>query len=300
MECLILVILLASQSPLPGGTTGGSPVRDSNLAPAAPAGDEPAPVVADLDAHQAVRQGNRRLIEGNPTDALEAYRHAEGLQPDAREIAFVRGLAHYELDELDQAREAFQRAATSTNNSLADDALYSLSTCDHAEALESLDNPELALSMLESAMRRYQNVLANRPDHKAARDANLKAASMWRELKEQLQQQQDQQQDSEQSNEDSEDQQPQEQDDSEQQQDSQPDQSQDQDQQQESQQQPDPNDQAEEQQEQQDSKAEQQERVSREQAERKLREMMQAIRERKKVRREAVQTIPVAPVDKDW
>ncbi len=293
MERAILVIVL---SPLVGGTTGGSLVRDSNLAPA---GDEPVPALADLDAHQAVREGNRWLIEENPTDALEAYRHAEGLQPDAREIAFVRGLAHYELDEFDQAREAFQRAATSTNDSLADDALYSLSTCDHAEALESLDNPELTLSMLESAMRRYHNVLANRPDHEAARDANLKAASMWRELKEQLQQQQDQQQDSEQSNEDSKDQQPQEQDDSKQQQDRQPDQPQDQEQQQESQQQPDPNDQAQEQQ-QQDSKAEQQERVSREQAERKLREMMQAIRERKKVRREAVQTIPMTPVDKDW
>ena len=32
MECVILVVVL---SPLVGGITGGSPVRDSNLAPAA-------------------------------------------------------------------------------------------------------------------------------------------------------------------------------------------------------------------------------------------------------------------------
>ena len=277
MECVILVVVL---SPLVGGITGGSPVRDSNLAPAAnlaqadSVSDEPASAFADLNAHQAVRAGNRRLIDGNPTDALGAYRHAEKLVRDSNlarapdEIAFVQGLAHYELKEFDQAREAFQRAATSTNDSLTDDALYSLSTCDHAEALESLDSPELALSMLESAMRQYHNVLANRPDHEAARDANLKAASMWRELKEQLQQQQQQQ---------------------------------DQGQRQEDQQQPDPTDQAQEQQQQQqESRTGQQERVSREQAERKLRELMQAIRERKKMRRDTVQTILVKPVDKDW
>ena len=44
----------------------------------------------------------------------------------------------------------------------------------------------------------------------------------------------------------------------------------------------------------------QQEEVSREQAERKLREMMQALRERKERRRHPARLMPVRPVEKDW
>ena len=36
-------------------------------------------VIEALSARQAVRKGNRLLLEGNPTGALEAYNHAERL-----------------------------------------------------------------------------------------------------------------------------------------------------------------------------------------------------------------------------
>lgn len=263
--------------------------------------------LADLNAHQAVREGNRQLTEGHPTAALEAYQHAEALEPDAREIAFVEGLAHYDLKEFDKAREAFRKAGAFASDSLADDALYSLGTSDHAEALQSMGNPELALSLLESAMGRYHEVLARQPEHAPARDANFKAASMWRELKQQLQQQPPQQQQScdkdreqDSSDEKKEDQQPQQSEDQEQQDKQQQKQPSDQDKQQEEQQQSESAQQSEEQQQQQQAQAQDQEEVSREQARRKLREMMQALRDRKKMRRELVQKMPVTPVDKDW
>ncbi len=262
------------------------------------AADEREPAKSDLsqlDARQAVREGNRQLTGGHPAEALEAYRHAEQLEPDSREIAFVEGLAHYDLKKFDQAREAFRRAAAPADDSLADDALYSLGVSDHAEALDSLDgNPKLALSLLENAMRRYHNVLAKRADHKAARDANFKAASMWRELKQQLEQQQQQQQDKNQ-NEENGEQERQERDE-----DGQQGQPQYREEQQQQQQQSDAAEQPEDKEQQQQSQAEKQEQVSREQAERRLREMMQAIRDRKKVRRQRMPTLTIAPVDKDW
>jgi Ca-activated chloride channel family protein len=246
----------------------------------------------ELDAPQAVRKGNSHLTNGQPDKALEAYRYAEELEPDAREIAFVEGLAHYDLKEFDAAREAFRKAALG-NGSLADDALYSLGVSDHAEALTNIDgNPQAALGLLEGAMRRYHDVLARQPEHTATRDANFKAAHMWRQLKQQLEQQQQQQQqdqDQEPNDEDTEQQQDQQQ------------QGQDEDDQE--QQQSDASERPEDQQEQrqqQQSQADKQEQVSREQAERRLREMMQAVRDRKKRRREQVPNVPIAPVDKDW
>lgn len=252
---------------------------------------------SDLDAFHAVREGNRLLVGGSPGTALKAYDHAGSLEPDAREIAFGRGLAHYSLGESDQARDAFREVVGVESDSLADDALYSLGTCDHTEALQNLDNPQLALSLFENAMRRYHDVLGRRPDHAAARDANLKAASMWREIKQQLQEQQ-QQSESCDNNQDQQQDENQEQQDGEQQQkDEQQSQPQDENEQQDEQQ----ADSSEQQQTQaQQSQQDQEQQVSREQAERQLREMMQAHRERKKLRREPVERAPVKPVDKDW
>jgi len=265
-------------------------------------------------AHQAVHDGNRLLLGNNPTAALDAYGEAEKLQPDAREIAFVQGLAHYELGEYDQAREAFQKAAGSEEDDLAADARYSAGTCDHAEALSATQDPQRSLSKLESAMQQYHHVLSRRPDHAAARDANFKAASLWREIQQQLQQQQQQKQPSDQNEQNDEekndDQQPSQPKDQEQEQ------QQDQQQQQSNQQQNQEQQQRDTQQKQAQSSDEpkdkqpqpqqaeaqeqQQERVSREQAERQLREMMQALKDRKKLRREEAQRVPISKVDKDW
>ena len=260
-------------------------------------------------APHLVRQANRLLLDDKPAEALGEYEKAEALRPDAREIAFGEGLARYKLGEYDKARDAFNRAAGGAADALADDALYSLGTCDHAEALAAQD-PKAAVSKLESAMRDYQNLLSHRPDHPAARDANLKAASYWRQLKQQLQQQQQQQQNSDQEKDQNQDDQQQQQqqdndqkDQQQEQDESKQQQSQQQDSLQEQKQQPQQsadNEQSQKEEQMQQQQAEQKD-DSREQAERKLREMMQALRDRKKLRRdEVIKTPAYRPSEKDW
>lgn len=284
----------------------------------APADEEPAGLER-FDARAAVQYGNERLIQGDAPQALEAYKHAEDLRPDALEIPFVKGLGHYALGEYEPAREAFEKAALSKRRKLADDAIYSVGTTFHAEALESQAEPQVAIEKLENALQRYQSVLASQSDHAPARDAIVKAAAMRRQLIRMLEQQQQQNQDQDkQNNEDNpEDQQQQQQgqdqnqDDEQEQSESQQEQSADesddqQDQQQSAQQDEEQEAQSaqqqedDEQREMQESQAEQQEQNSREQAQRRLREMMQNIQERQKRRREKPQPFRVVPVDKDW
>ncbi len=259
-----------------------------------------------LDARTAVREGNHRLQEGEPDRALAAYDHADQLQPEAREIALVQGLAHYDLKEYDQARAAFERARGLRDDALAADALYSLAATDHAEALGQTDDPKLAMSLLESGMRRYHQVLDEQPTHRLAREANFKAASMWRQLKQLIEQQPQEQQDCDKDNQDQDEEK---EGDKEKQQsksdedgneEQQADQQENSDEQQDQQNQADESSEQDKQQEQEQSAARKKDEVSREQAQRQLREMIQALRQRKKARRETVTRIPVAPVDKDW
>lgn len=172
--------------------------------------EKPEPVVLDqLEAPDAVREGNRLLRAGDAEQAMRAYDRAHELAPTAHEIDFDKGLAQFKLGDYEAARRAFENAALSSDDSLVDDAIYSIGNTYHAEALAKRDNPQEAIPLLENAMQRYQSVLAGREDHEAAREANYKAASLWRTMKKQLeqqQQQQQQQQDSEQDEEQQEDQ----------------------------------------------------------------------------------------------
>ncbi|MFQ5413440.1 MAG: hypothetical protein ACE5E6_03180 [Phycisphaerae bacterium] len=157
------------------------------------AASSPAKPYDGMSAARAVREGNRQLLAGDAAAALEAYRHAGARRPDALEVPFVEGLAHFKLGAYDKARSAFERAALSQNRSLADDAVYGMGACDHAAALEDGVDPQAAIEKLEAAMSRYQQVLADNPDHVLARDANYKAATKWRRIKQLLEQQQQQQ-----------------------------------------------------------------------------------------------------------
>jgi len=302
------------------GSDGSESVRSLALAALmgfaaatiARAGDEASK--PPISAPKAVREGNLLLKAGDPASALEHYRQAETVQPSAREIAFDRGLGHYALGQFDEARQAFEQAAGGAGDALADDAVYSAGACDHSEALVGGANPKAALSKLENAMQRYQSVLSRRPEHQPARDANYKAASMWRELKQKLeqqkqqQQQQNDQQDQNQQNENQEKQQQsseQQKDNEQKQEQSAKDQQQQQSQEKQEEKKQQSSAEQKENQEEQSKEAqakeeEQKEDVSREQAERKLREMMQALRDRKKLRREEVKRVPISPVDKDW
>lgn len=250
---------------------------------------------ASLSAREIVREGNRRLAEGDAGSALAAYERAGQLAPDAREIAFALGLAQFDLRKFDEARASFRQAAATANDALATDAQYSLGACDHVEALENTDDPELAMSLLESAMRRYHGVLDEQPNHEAAQDANYKAASVWRKIKE-IMEQQPPPQDCDNENDEKTD----DENEGDEEKKSKPS-NQDQDQQEQDQKQESSAEEESQAREQEQQSAEQKkEQVSREQAERQLREMMQALRQRQKARKQPVMMIPVAPVEKDW
>lgn len=250
---------------------------------------------AGLSVRDVVREGNRRLLEGEADAALGAYDQAGQLLParqagstSARVIAFGRGLANYDLKRFDEARAAFEQVAVEGTDTLATDAQYGIGTCDHVEGLENTDNPELAISLLESAMRRYHRVLAENPRHQAALEANMKAASVWRRIKEMQEQQQQQQSDN--GEKDGEDQE----------QDGEKEEKQQSDEDQDQRQQGNDDKESDQEQPQQQSAEQKEQQVSREQAQRQLREMMQALRERKKARPQKVIKMPIAPVDKDW
>lgn len=253
----------------------------------------------DLSARAAVRKGNARLLEGDSPSALNAYAHAKELRPEAPQIPFVQGLAHLAQRDFDAARDAFRVVAASDNERLANDALYSLGASYHLEALENSENPEQAIDKLESAMARYREVLAGTPDHAAARESDYKAASMRRQLKQLLEQQQEQNEDGDQEDQD---QQPSDQD--QQQSSDEQQQSSDEGQQeegdQEQQEQSGDESQEESEEDQQPAQMSEEEEISREQAERRLREMIQAIRERQKKRKNNVQKVPLPPVERDW
>jgi len=277
-----------------------------------------------VSPHALVRDGNRLLRSGDAPAALRNYQRAGELIPHAREVAFLEGLAHFDLKEFDQAREAFERAGPFENDAFADDILYSLGAADHAEALEKLESsPQEAVGLLENAMHRYRDVLSRRGNHQAARDANFKAASMWKQLKQMMQQQQqqqnnpsdqqDKQKDQEQQNQEQQQEQsqqqeqeskPDQQDQSleqeEQQQENQSSSADTQEQQKESEGQTGQPDENEEPREEQQASAEKREEATREQAERRLRSMMQAIRDRQKRRPTKVEPLPIKPVEKDW
>ncbi len=317
------VLLLAlGAAPALGQTPGATPAASTQALtenkPLTP--DAPLPAeLANLDAPRVVHLGNQKLLQGDPESALQAYEHAKTLAPDAREIDFAEGLAEYARGDFERARTLFENAATSANPALVDDAMYSVAATYHQQALQNTDDPKAKIAALEQAMSHYQTVLAHQSDHEAARDANFKAATAWRQLKQQMQQQeQEQKEQGDKNKEENEDQDKeksdqqqdqQEKDDQEKQdqqkQDKQESDKQEQDKdQQKSESDPSEDPSKEEKQEQQEQEQQQaqqsKEDVSKEQAQRQLREMMQAIRDRKKKQRKQQRPVQIVPVDKDW
>ena len=312
-----------------GAQAAGDP-GSATLAPADPAAVQPAaPAPAELAVPEGapaspralVRQGNALLREGKPGEALALYDRAAEHRPDSAELDLDRGLAHFALGDYQSARAAFDRAKLTGDVELHDQAHYALGACDHAEALASQD-PQQAMAKLESAMRRYQDILGHaepgRNDdqlQQSARDAHFHAAKRWREIKqalEQLQQNQQGQDQDEQKQQQDQGQQgqqpglPDQQDSQNQQQPNAQPESQPQQQQQQGQQGQD-----EQQQEQQQGQqgnenqrdtlvGNQTEPSSREQALRELRRLIDQQRQRMQQRRMQLPVAPLRPVDKDW
>lgn len=146
-----------------------------------------------VSAVEAVRRGNELLKSGEAPNALQWYDRAAELEPNAPQIPFVKGLGFYATGDYQAARRQFESAAASDDADLALDALYSIGTTYHAEALANRTDGKAAVENLEEAMRRYRAVLRDRPEFEPALDADRKAAQLRRMIREQLEQQPQQQ-----------------------------------------------------------------------------------------------------------
>lgn len=134
-------------------------------------------LAADPSPEALVRQGNTALDKGEYDKALEAYRQAEVSKPDAPELAFNEGIAHYRLRDFAKARELFGKALATRDLRLEGKAKFNLGNCKYSEALEKMSNLQEAIDHLRGAIEHYLDSLEIAPEDRDAR-ANIESAQL--------------------------------------------------------------------------------------------------------------------------
>jgi Ca-activated chloride channel family protein len=153
---------------------------------------------------EVVAEGNRLLEEGKFAEALAAYERAAEARPDAPEVVYNQGVAHYRIGEYEKAADFFRRAMTPGDPALDARSRFNLGNCAYATALQQQLDPQAAIESLEQAIGHYDDALQLTPGDRAARENIERAQRLAEELRELQQQQQQQQQQGDQQNEDQE------------------------------------------------------------------------------------------------
>lgn len=96
-----------------------------------------------------VREGNERLLAGDPSDALRRYGAAEKAVGPRAEIDYDRGNALHRLGRSAEAREAWRRALERADGSLSSRALQNIGT-----ALAAEGDREGAVAAFTDSLRR--------------------------------------------------------------------------------------------------------------------------------------------------
>ena len=104
-----------------------------------------------------VAEGLTAYDEGRYEDALRAFEAAQKQLPDSAALEYDRGNALYRLQHLDEAREAYQRAAEMKPGELGERDLYNM-----GNALAELGRTQEAISV-------YRRALLLEPGDEAAR-----------------------------------------------------------------------------------------------------------------------------------
>jgi tetratricopeptide (TPR) repeat protein len=104
-----------------------------------------------------VAEGLAAYDDGRYEDALQAFDAAKKQLPDSAALEYDRGNALYRLQRLDEAREAYQRAAEMTPGELGERDLYNM-----GNALAELGRTQEAISV-------YRRALLLEPGDEAAR-----------------------------------------------------------------------------------------------------------------------------------
>ena len=149
------------------------------------------------DARASVAAGNAHFEAGRYAEALEAYDQVneDTDQSIAPELLHNRAAAHFNLGDLDDARELWVRAASLRDEAFEANARYNLGNCDYAEALRCLEANSIpaALEALARAQEQYRDALRLNPQLANAR-ANLELAAQLKQQIEEMAEQQPQSQ----------------------------------------------------------------------------------------------------------
>lgn len=140
-------------------------------------------LVAAADPYARIAAANRNYALGNYEEALRDYGSALETAPDAVRPELLHNIAaaHYKLGNLQDAREAWVRAAGMRDAKFEAAARYNLGNCDYAEALRIASDTSgqtdaaRIVELLERAQRQYLDAVALDPSLQNAR-ANLELA----------------------------------------------------------------------------------------------------------------------------
>ena len=155
-------------------------------------------------ARKPVTIGNEAYNAGNLEEALKEYDEASIDNPESPHLYFNRGAVHYQQEDYEKAREAFENAALkSVEPGLESLARYNLGNCAFREAERQRDSdPKKAIESCDEAITHYREALdKNRELTKAGE--NIEIVRIYKKAlldelakqQEQEQQQQEQQED---------------------------------------------------------------------------------------------------------
>ncbi|MFO0972413.1 MAG: tetratricopeptide repeat protein [Phycisphaerae bacterium] len=130
-----------------------------------------------LTAVSALNEGNAALAAGKYDAALAAYKRAGVEAPDAAEVSYNQGIAHYRLDHLDDARKAFGDALRTRDPALEAKAKYNLGNCAYRTALQRLTDLPGAIEELQRAIDYWRDALELTPGDRATRE-NIETAQL--------------------------------------------------------------------------------------------------------------------------
>lgn len=159
-----------------------------------------APAISEASFNELVREARAALEAGAYDRAIEAYRAAAELKPDAAEPAYNEGVAHYRKGDFRKAAELFTQALGTADAALSARSKFNLGNCAYAEALNNVrqaqgGDPTAAPNLLKSAATgvkeaagHYREALAAAPDDADAR-ANLELSHRLLKLIEEMQKQ---------------------------------------------------------------------------------------------------------------
>lgn len=149
---------------------------------------------ADPTPQDLNREATQALEAGELDAALESYRAAAQLLPEAPELAYNQGVVHYRKGNYQEAAESFRRSLATRDLPLEARAMFNLGNCAYAEALQKQQNVPEALGALQRAIAHYKDVIDRAPHDLDAR-VNMETAQLLMKVLLDRQNQQQQQQD---------------------------------------------------------------------------------------------------------